>query len=144
MEFDLSLREVVVLVFMVIGTFFMFVAGVGMLRMPDLFTRMSMSTKASTLGAGSILMACLVYFIDDAGVVARAIATIIFLFLTAPISAHMIGRAGYQDKKVKLWKGTRFNDLKDFYDRRYAVGTQAMRPINPNLIEPDDIPRQPS
>ncbi|MRR06564.1 MAG: Na+/H+ antiporter subunit G, partial [Deltaproteobacteria bacterium] len=45
------MRDIVITVFMFIGAFFMFVAALGVLRMPDLFMRLSTTTKAATLGA---------------------------------------------------------------------------------------------
>lgn len=107
------LREAVVMVFMLVGAFFMFLAGVGVLRMPDLFLRMSATAKAGTLGAGLILLGAAFYF-DSFSIYTRAIAIIVFLLLTAPVAAHMIGRAAYFDG-VPLWKGTVQDDLHGHY-----------------------------
>lgn len=79
---------------MLIGALFMLMGSLGILRMPDLFLRMSASTKAATLGTSSLLIAVVVHF-GEIGAASRAVATIIFLLLTAPIAAHMLGRAGY-------------------------------------------------
>lgn len=103
-------------ILMVIGTVFMLVASLGVLRMPDLFLRMSASTKAATLGSGSILLAVAVHFAST-GVTARAIATIVFLLLTAPVAAHMLGRAGYFTG-VKLYEGTLIDELHGRYNLR--------------------------
>jgi multicomponent Na+:H+ antiporter subunit G len=112
----MSWIEILSLVLLLIGTFFMLLAGIGLLRMPDLFLRMSAATKASTLGTGFILLAAAVYF-DDLGTTSRALATIVFIFLTAPIAAHRIGRAAYFDG-VPLWKGTKRDDLSGHYNQR--------------------------
>ena len=112
----MSFSEVVSLVSLLIGTFFMVLAGIGLLRMPDLFLRMSAATKASTLGAGFILLAGAIYF-NELGATSRALATIIFIVLTAPVAAHRIGRAAYFDG-VPLWSGTRQDDLRGHYDQR--------------------------
>lgn len=101
---------------MLIGVFFVAVAGVGVLRMPDLFLRMSATTKAATLGTGSLLLAVAVHF-GDLGVASRALATIVFLFLTAPIAAHMLSRAAYF-VGVPLWHGTVADELHGRYDPR--------------------------
>ena len=100
----------------VVGAFLMFLAGVGLLRLPDIFLRLSAATKASTLGAGFILLAAALYF-DDLGTTSRAIATIFFLLLTGPIAAHRIARAAYFDGSP-LWQGTVRDDLRGHYDRR--------------------------
>lgn len=85
----------------VLGGFFCFVAGLGILRLPDVLIRMHASTKAGTLGAGLILGAGAVYF-GDGATITRALAAILFLLLTAPVAAHMIGRAAFRDG-VPLW-----------------------------------------
>lgn len=99
----------------VLGSFLMFLAGVGLLRLPDIFLRMSAATKASTLGAGFILLAAALYF-EDLGTTSRAIATIFFLLLTGPVAAHRIARAAYFDGSP-LWEGTLRDDLRGHYDQ---------------------------
>lgn len=110
------MQEVVTAVLILIGTAFMFVAGIGIVRMPDLYTRMSATTKVATLGVGSALLAVAVYF-NELGVTSRALATIAFVFLTAPVAAHMIGRAAYFTG-VPLWEGTVLDELRGHYDLR--------------------------
>jgi len=108
------MRDIVVTVFMFIGAFFMFVAALGVLRMPDLFMRLSTTTKAATLGAMSLLLATACYF-GDYSISGRIAAIIAFIVLTAPVAAHMIGRAAYFSN-VPLWKGTVCDELRDRYD----------------------------
>lgn len=86
----------------ILGGFFCFVAGLGVLRLPDVLIRMHASTKAGTLGAGLIFIAVALVFADTA-TITRAVATILFLFITAPVAAHMIGRAAFRSG-VPLWK----------------------------------------
>jgi monovalent cation/proton antiporter MnhG/PhaG subunit len=100
---------------MIIGATFALLAGVGVLRMPDLFTRMQAATKASTLGIGCIVLAVAIHF-GELGITTRALATIIFVFLTAPVAAHMIARAGYF-VGVPLWERTVIDELHGHYDR---------------------------
>jgi multicomponent Na+:H+ antiporter subunit G len=87
-----------------LGGFFCFVAGLGILRLPDVLIRMHASTKAGTLGSGLILGAVALYFAETA-VTTRALATILFLLITAPVAAHMIGRAAFRSG-VSLWNTT--------------------------------------
>lgn len=98
------MRDFLVAALMLTGTFFMLLAGLGIIRMPDLFLRMSTTTKAATLGAGSLLLAAAAHF-DDLAATGRALATIVFLLLTAPVAAHTIGRAAFLTK-VPLVNGT--------------------------------------
>lgn len=106
---------IISMVLFILGAFLMFLAGVGLLRLPDVFIRMSAATKASTLGAGFILLAAALYF-DDLGTTSRAIATIFFLLLTGPVAAHRIARAAYFDG-APLWDGTVRDDLRGHYDK---------------------------
>ena len=91
-------------------------AGVGLLRLPDVFLRMSAATKASTLGAGFLLLGAALYF-EDLGTTSRAIATIFFLFLTGPVAAHRIARAAYFDNSP-VWQGTLRDDIQGHYNER--------------------------
>ena len=109
-----SVSDIISAVMLLIGAYFMLIGAVGLVRMPDLFMRMSATTKSVTLGVSFMLGGAVVHF-NDLGVGARVIATIVFVFITAPIAAHMIGRAGYA-RQVKLWEGTIADELRDRYD----------------------------
>lgn len=93
--------EAIMIALTLLGGFFCFVAGLGILRLPDVLIRMHASTKAGTLGSGLILVAVAIYFADTA-TITRAVATILFLLITAPVAAHMIGRAAYRSG-IPLW-----------------------------------------
>jgi len=108
------INDALVAILLVTGTFIMLLAGIGVLRMPDLLMRMHATTKAGTLGAGLVMLAVAAHFLD-AGVTARALAIILFIMLTAPVAAHAIGRAGYF-VGVPLWGKMLKDDLKDRYD----------------------------
>ncbi|WP_163558543.1 monovalent cation/H(+) antiporter subunit G [Halomonas sp. NO4] len=96
------------------GAIFMFLASLGLLRLPDLLTRMHATTKAATLGATLIMLAVALHFTQVA-FVARAFGVIIFIMMTAPVAAHVIGRAGYFVGS-KLWSGTVKDELRPNYD----------------------------
>lgn len=97
--------------FLLVGALFTLLAAVGVLRLPDLFTRMQSSTKSATLGVACMMMAALTHF-GDLAVGARALLIIAALFLTAPVAAHAIGRAAYL-RGVELWEGTMFDELRE-------------------------------
>jgi multicomponent Na+:H+ antiporter subunit G len=99
----------IIIVLSSLGSIFVLLAGVGILRMPDFYLRISVTTKAGTLGVGLLLLSNAFYF-QDSSVTSRAIAIIIFLILTAPVAAHMIGRAGYLTG-IKLWEKSTIDDL---------------------------------
>ncbi len=106
--------DTLIAIFATFGAIFIFLAGVGVLRMPDLYLRISVTTKAATLGIG-LLLTCAAMYFNDAGVTSRAIAIIFFMLLTAPVGAHLIGRASYF-MGVPLWKKSKRDDLKGMYD----------------------------
>lgn len=87
-----------------LGGFFAFIAGLGILRLPDVLIRMHATTKAGTLASGLVMLAVAAGF-ADAPTVARAIAIVVFLLITAPVGAHMIGRAAFRSG-VPLWSTT--------------------------------------
>lgn len=97
---------------LLLGALFVLVAAVGLLRLPDLLMRMHAATKAGTLGAGLCLIAVAVAM-PDPSVVARALATLIFLLMTAPIAAHVIAHAAYHAGEARLWEHTDPDDLAD-------------------------------
>ena len=79
---------------LVVGSFFILVAAIGLVRLDDLFMRMHAASKAGTLGAGLLFLALAI----DSGefaVAIRALVGIMFFLLTAPVSAHLLARAAY-------------------------------------------------
>lgn len=77
-----------------IGTFFLLVGAIGLIRMPDMFTRMHASTKCTTLGAMCTLLG--VAILMQGSVAIKAVLIIIFIVLGNPTSAHAIARAAYR------------------------------------------------
>lgn len=102
-------------VLMLLGAVFSFIAALGVLRMPDLFMRMHASTKSATLGVGMIMIGVAIEY-GEIAVVTKGLAVVIFFFFTAPIAAHLLGRAAYFCG-VPLWDGTLGDDLRGHYDR---------------------------
>ena len=77
------------------GAGFVFVAALGVVRMEDVFTRMHASTKAATLGLGLICVA-LFFVTGETEWSAKAVAVLVFMLTTAPVGAHLVGRAVYR------------------------------------------------
>jgi len=94
--------EWVVGIVCLLGGVFAVIAGLGTLRLQDVLLRMHASTKAGTLASGLALAAVALHF-RDAEVTAKAVLAVLFLLLTAPIAAHMIGRAALK-LGVPLWR----------------------------------------
>lgn len=102
------MSEIAAGILLLLGGFFCAVAGLGVLRLPDVLVRMHASTKAGTLGVGLTMLGVAVQFAGDTGgglVVAKALLIVLFLLLTAPVGAHLIGRAAYRSE-TPLWEGT--------------------------------------
>lgn len=86
--------EIVISALLVIGGFFGLVGSFGLVKLPDPMTRLHAPTKAATLGVGATLIASMVWFAvykDD--LTLHELMITIFIFLTAPISAHFIAKA---------------------------------------------------
>lgn len=115
------ITDIVVGVMAFLGTLFVFLAAIGLIRMPDTYLRLAVTTKAATLGVGLLLIAGAIHSYD-LGSTAKVLAIILFVLLTAPISAHLIGRTSYFSG-VKLWKGSVMDELKGQYD----INTQKLR-----------------
>lgn len=96
---------------MIVGATFTFLAGVGLLRFQDVYMRMSATSKAGTLGVMLIVLGSAGRF-GDPEVLARAVATVTFFFVTAPVAAHMLGRASYATDTPR-WGGTWLDERED-------------------------------
>ena len=79
---------------LVLGAAFTLLAAIGVVRLPDLYTRMHAASKAGAVGGGLILLAVAVLS-QDAAVSVRAIIGVMFVLLTTPVSAHLLARASY-------------------------------------------------
>lgn len=101
--------EWVAAVLMILGSLLVLLSAIGLIRMPDLYTRLSASSKASSLGAMLILIGFAVTQ-QELAVIGRAFATILFVLITVPVGAHALVRAAYTSR-VPLWKRTHIDDL---------------------------------
>lgn len=89
-----SLLQYMAGVAMLIGAIFGLLAAIGIIRLPDVYTRMHAASKAGTMGSGLMLFALALVAFDGA-VILRAIAGFTFLLLTGPVSAHLLARAAF-------------------------------------------------
>ncbi len=84
--------DVVVGILILLCGFFSFIAAIGIIKMPDTLTRMHASTKAGTLATILVMCAVALHF-SNLAVYSRTFLIILFLMLTAPLAAHMLGRS---------------------------------------------------
>lgn len=104
------IREILVSIFLLLGGVLSLVAAIGVLRMPDLFSRMHAATKTGTVGVSVVAIGMMIQF-GNITVTSRGLLVIAFFLLTAPVAAHMIARAAYRSG-VSLWILTRIDEWK--------------------------------
>ncbi len=95
----------VIVPFLIAGIFFFAIGVIGLLRLPDAYSRMHATTKCDTLGAGMILFALALYSGFSAASV-KLLLLIVFIWLTNPTSAHVIARAAYRSNDVNVCEGS--------------------------------------
>ena len=79
---------------LIAGGVFLFIGSLGMAHLKDFYMRLHGPTKATTLGIGGMLIASIIHFTArDPGLSIHEILVIGFLFLTAPVSAHLMAKA---------------------------------------------------
>jgi multicomponent Na+:H+ antiporter subunit G len=89
----MSIVEVSVLIVAALGVSVMLISMIGLLRLPDVFTRMHAAGKASTLGISCLMIAAGIYYPDYLG---RMIVLVILFFVTSPIATTSMARAAYR------------------------------------------------
>ena len=87
-----TLFELVISALLLVSAFFTLVGSIGLTRLPDFFTRLHAPTKATTLGVGGVLVASMIYALRD-GILLHELLITLFLFVTAPVSAHLLAQA---------------------------------------------------
>lgn len=120
----MTLQEIIVGFFLIVGIFFIITGTVGLLRLPDFYNRIHAPTKATTLGVSSIILGAVIHFygiLPDAGF--KELLAIVFIFLTAPVGAHMLAKAAYHSK-IPLWKNT----IIDERAGKKVIGAEEMPP----------------
>ena len=86
--------EAALSVLIVTGAAFTFIGSLGLVRLSDFYTRLHGPTKATTLGVGSLLIASMIHFSgQDNGLSVHELLVTLFLFITAPVSAHLLSKA---------------------------------------------------
>lgn len=113
------MNDILIFILATLGAIFALLAAIGVLRMPDTFLRISVTTKAATLGIGLMLGAAAIYF-NDFAISTRVQAIIIFIVLTAPVGAHLIARTSYFLGN-KMWDSSVVDDLDGMYDKKKHI-----------------------
>lgn len=87
--------DFLVSILLLVGSLFIVVGAFGLVRLPDFFMRLHGQTKSTTLGVGSFLLASVVHTVGG-GFTLRELLIALFLFITAPVSAFLLGQVGLQ------------------------------------------------
>jgi len=104
------------------GACLMFLTGLGLVRMPDVFCRMHAATKSASLGVALLLLAAALFF-QETMVVTKAVVTIAFIFLTAPVAASLLGRAAYA-RRTPLWEHSVLDEGRDHIAVKVEAGSR--------------------
>lgn len=88
---------IIIILLLLSGTFFIFSSALGIIRFPDVFTRLHAATKAPTLGIISILLATFLFLYGTHQMVSgKLLLAILFIFLSSPVGGHMLSRAAHK------------------------------------------------
>lgn len=130
------MAEGISLILLLLGATFMLLAAIGLARMPDVLMRLQSTTKSTTLGVGLIMLGVALVF-NDFAIAVRALAIVVFMFFTAPVAAHMVGKAAYLSG-VPLWEGTLSDEMRGCYDlETHTLASQAgnANPISSRVMD---------
>ncbi len=104
--------ECVVVLLILLGASFGLLSAWGLIRLPDVYTRAHAATKSATLGVMSLFLGAFLFFWIEMGELSwRLLLGTIFVFVTAPVAGHLIGRAAYRSG-VPLWGRSVRDDLR--------------------------------
>jgi multicomponent K+:H+ antiporter subunit G len=97
--------EILLSLLILIGAGFTLIGSLGLLRLRDFYSRLHAPTKASTLGVGSLLIASALFFsYQDEGLSLHEVLVTLFLFITAPVGAHLMAKAALHLRLQSLAK----------------------------------------
>jgi multicomponent K+:H+ antiporter subunit G len=129
--------EIVIAALLVIGGFFGLVGSFGLVKLPDPMTRLHAPTKAATLGVGAVLIGSMVYFAAFKGNLSlHELMITLFLFLTAPITAHFIAKANI----LRDWRADRLPPPEGAGD--WAIYTPAADTSALELLEVEEADKE--
>jgi multicomponent K+:H+ antiporter subunit G len=96
---NFSAIEGVVALLLLSGASFALIGSIGLIRLPDFYMRLHGPAKATTLGVGGVLLASMLFFSTRGdGISLHEILVTLFLFITAPVSAHIVAKAALHIK----------------------------------------------
>jgi multicomponent Na+:H+ antiporter subunit G len=128
----LSIPELVMIACVLVGVFFVFVASLGVLRLPDFYSRVHAPTKAATLGL-FFLLAAMAIAQPEAMVITKALLALLFIGATAPVGAHILARAAYRNGIAPM-EGTLVDEYAVPVEQRRQ--TPGREPVHASDLDP--------
>ncbi|MBB5175809.1 monovalent cation/H(+) antiporter subunit G [Nosocomiicoccus ampullae] len=120
----------IVTILVLFGVFFSIVAGIGILRLPDMYSRLHAASKSSTLGVSLVLLAVFIYFwYFENQFEITLILALVFIYIIAPTGAHMLARSAFHSD-VEPYRLTILNEL-----RRDELGYEELTEEDKRKIE---------
>jgi multicomponent K+:H+ antiporter subunit G len=133
--------DVIISVLLLVGGAFALLGSVGLTRLPDFFARLHGPTKATTLGVGAIVIASVLHVgAQEAGLSWRELGVTIFLFITAPVTAHLLSKAALKENGPI--REANAPPAKPAAPAPPVAPTQAKAPTKPTGPKPGSKPRQ--
>lgn len=112
-----TIAEPVLALLIVFGALLSAISAFGLVRLPDVYMRSHAATKSATLGVLSILLGAFLYFAIYKELTSfRVLLAVVFVFVTAPVAGHLIGRAAYRSG-VPLWEKSVSDELSEVVKR---------------------------
>ncbi len=102
------INEIIVVIMFLIGSIFMFLGALGLMRMPDLYNRLQAGTKATTLGIIFTILGLGIYYPE---IIFKAILIVLFILMSNPVSSSTLARSAYK-KGIKYYEKT-INEVED-------------------------------
>jgi len=104
-----TIQDLLAVLFLIAGVFFMFVGALGIYRMPDAFHRIHAASKCSTLGIVGMLLAVL-FHVGSFAIITKGAMLLVFASIALPVGSHMLCRAA-QLTRCRMWPHTRFDEF---------------------------------
>ena len=112
--------EIIGVLLIFVGSIISVISAIGMIRFPDVYSRAHAATKTTTLAVLLVLFGAFLYFwLSEIFISVRLLLGILFVFLTAPVSGHLILRASYRSN-VKMAETTIEDELKDYLNEEHS------------------------
>lgn len=121
------IANILIVITIIVGIIFTIVTMIGILRLPDVYTRAHAASKSATLGVLSILLGVFLHFwLKEGHFSIQLLLGILFLFITSPVGGHLMGRAAYMSG-VKPTEETVDNDLREAVEEAKKDNLQRLK-----------------